>query len=329
MSNDPKFYPLDAQNAYPEPVGTLDRLEHSDGAVWVHLNGKRSKLVGLQSLAFLISNLQTVQAEVFGSAEQHQGEPVTLPMRRSWSGIASWRQQAEVKAWNACLDEIAKLGPLYTHADAGEVVALRSAYLRASEREHNLRTQLHQLNTAFNEWVDKSQWARKGAVADELGMHLADVINKRYDQLQSDLNARDQRIDQLEQQPRVPDGFALVPQSMLLSKEVIGVINFHCGDTDQEEGGQFGQYTDGRLWVGYVLDDDGRKVHGLHIATDEYPEEGSTTLIEFPEPGAEQKPKECGACGGCTNGCHVDKDSPKAASVGAQVAALMESRGES
>ncbi|MFY1029109.1 hypothetical protein [Pseudomonas asiatica] len=105
------------------------------------------------------------------------------------------------------------------------------------------------------------------------------------DQLQADLTARDQRIDQLEQQQRVPDGFALVPRSMLLAKEVIGVINFHCGDTDQEEGGHFGQYTDGRLWVGYVLDDDGSKVYGLHIATDEYQEEGSTTLVEFPEPG--------------------------------------------
>jgi hypothetical protein len=88
-------------------------------------------------------------------------------------------------------------------------------------------------------------------------------------------------LRQMLQQPRVPNGFALVPQSMLLSKDLIGVINFHCGDTDQEEGGQFGQYTDGRLWVGYVLDDDGNKVHGLHIATDEYPEEGSTTLVEF------------------------------------------------
>ncbi|MFF3704741.1 hypothetical protein [Pseudomonas qingdaonensis] len=112
------------------------------------------------------------------------------------------------------------------------------------------------------------------------------------------------------QQPLVPEGFALVPQSMLLSKEVIGVINFHCGDTDQEEGGQFGQYTDGRLWVGYVLDDDGSKVHGLHIATDEYPEEGSTTLIEFPGPDAQQESNECGACGGCNNGCQLDKDSP-------------------
>ncbi|WP_267273780.1 hypothetical protein [Pseudomonas putida] len=121
----------------------------------------------------------------------------------------------------------------------------------------------------------------------------------------ADLTERDERIDQLQQQPRVPDGFALVPKNMLLSKEVIGVINFHCGDTDQEEGGQFGQYTDGRLWVGYVLDDDGNKVHGLHIATDEYPEEGSTTLVEFPEPGAHQEPNQCG-------GCQVNKDGPKA-----------------
>lgn len=172
-----------------------------------------------------------------------------------------------------------------------ECQQLRDAYVRAGDREHELRN--------------------------------------RIAQLQADLTERDERIDQLEQQPRVPQGYALVPQSMLLSKEVIGVINFHCGDTDQEEGGQFGQYTDGRLWVGYVLDDDGNKVHGLHIATDEYPEEGSTTLVEFPAPGSEQEHKECGACGGCTNGCLLDKDTPKASSVGAQVAALMESRGES
>lgn len=58
-------------------------------------------------------------------SEQHQVEPVALPMRRSWSGIAGWKDQAEIKAWNACLDEIAKLGPLYTHADPGEVDLLQ------------------------------------------------------------------------------------------------------------------------------------------------------------------------------------------------------------
>lgn len=69
MNNDPKFWPIDALNAYPEPVGTLDRLELSGGAVWVHLNGKRAKLVGLQSLAFLIGNLQAIHDDVFASAE--------------------------------------------------------------------------------------------------------------------------------------------------------------------------------------------------------------------------------------------------------------------
>lgn len=66
MSSEPKFYPIDPDNAYPEAVGTLDKLEHHDGALWVHLNGKRSKLVGLQSLAFLIGQLEQVRAEVFG-----------------------------------------------------------------------------------------------------------------------------------------------------------------------------------------------------------------------------------------------------------------------
>lgn len=200
MSNDPKFYPLDAQNAYPEPVGTLDRLEHSDGAVWVHLNGKRSKLVGLQSVAFLISNLQTVQAEVFGSAWQHQGEPVAVLYA---NGTVLTKAECGDSFEICCKVET----PLYTHADSGEVEDLLASAslefgdrLDAVEKERDtLRAQLHQLNTAFNEWVDKSQWARKGAVADELGMHLADVIKKRYDQLQAELNARDQRIDRFEQ----------------------------------------------------------------------------------------------------------------------------------
>jgi hypothetical protein len=75
--------------------------------------------------------------------------------------------------------------------------------------------------------------------------------------------------------------FKLVPASMLLDKETIGVINFHCGDG---EDGQFGEYSDGHLWVGTVTDDDGKEVYGLHLSTAEYPEEGSSTLIEFDQP---------------------------------------------
>lgn len=69
----------------------------------------------------------------------------------------------------------------------------------------------------------------------------------------------------------------LVPASMLLDKETIGAINFHCGDG----GDNFGEHSDGLLWIGTVTDDDGKEVYGLHLATAEYPEEGSTTLVEF------------------------------------------------
>lgn len=81
--------------------------------------------------------------------------------------------------------------------------------------------------------------------------------------------------------------FEMVPASMLLDKNVISAINFHCGDDDGDEG-QFGKYSDGLLWVGTVTDDDGKKIHGLHLATAEYPEEGSTTLVEFDAPATDQ-----------------------------------------
>lgn len=309
-------------------------------------------------------------------AEQHQGEPVALPARINMTELPTERSSryhvGERHGWNACLDEIAMLGPLYSHADPSDIRTTRQALeslkgeaqdLRAkianmicAERQANealqiahddvliFKSALASLGEASKKLVlcarttggtaGPDQGLMDACVALEGVITLAGVaraidecqqlrdayvragdreheLRNRIAQLQADLTERDERIDQLEQQPRVPQGYALVPQSMLLCKEVIGVINFHCGDTDQEEGGQFGQYTDGRLWVGYVLDDDGSKVHGLHIATDEYPEEGSTTLVEFPAPGAEQEVKQCGACNGCTNGCQVDKDSPQ------------------
>ncbi|MDD1982392.1 hypothetical protein [Pseudomonas asiatica] len=54
-------------------------------------------------------------------AEQHQGDPVVLPARlpqRMPQGRNLPRNYAE--AWNACLTEVEKLGPLYPRADPGE-----------------------------------------------------------------------------------------------------------------------------------------------------------------------------------------------------------------
>ena len=74
--------------------------------------------------------------EGFGkTAEQHQGEPVALPARKVHHLDPSFLHDGD-KGWNACLDEIAKLGQLYTHADPGEVERLRAALKFYADREH-------------------------------------------------------------------------------------------------------------------------------------------------------------------------------------------------
>lgn len=75
----------------------------------------------------------------------------------------------------------------------------------------------------------------------------------------------------------IPEGYVLVPQEMHLPAESMEGICFHCGDG----GHQFGEFTDGTLFVGEVDYGDGKKVYGLHIATAEYPEEGCSTICEF------------------------------------------------
>lgn len=85
----------------------------------------------------------------------------------------------------------------------------------------------------------------------------------------------------------IPEGYVLVPKEMYLSSEAMEGICFHCGDG----GFAFGEFTDGLLFVGAIDDSDGQKIHGLHIATADYPEEGCATICEFlPSPiqGADQ-----------------------------------------
>lgn len=85
----------------------------------------------------------------------------------------------------------------------------------------------------------------------------------------------------------IPEGYVLVPQEMHLSSEAMEGICFHCGDG----GFAFGEFTDGLLFFGAIDDSDGQKIHGLHIATADYPEEGCATICEFlpgPHRGAAQ-----------------------------------------
>jgi len=64
MTPNTRFYPIDALCAYPEAVGTDDQIEVSDGSLYVHLNGRRTKLIGVQSLDFLIEQLVAIGAEI-------------------------------------------------------------------------------------------------------------------------------------------------------------------------------------------------------------------------------------------------------------------------
>jgi len=59
---------------------------------------------------------------------------------------------------------------------------------------------------------------------------------------------------------------------------VLRSINFmleSCDETDTTP-------MDAFLWVGFLEGEDGARVHGLHLANADYPEEGSITLVEFP-----------------------------------------------
>lgn len=68
-----------------------------------------------------------IEEALANPAQQHQGEPVALPERKA--PTQHWAEPGGVhkaEGWNACLDEIARLGPLYAHTDPGEVERLRA-----------------------------------------------------------------------------------------------------------------------------------------------------------------------------------------------------------
>ena len=76
----------------------------------------------------------------------------------------------------------------------------------------------------------------------------------------------------------IPEGYALVPQQIFLDPSDIESICSQCGD-GHESG--YGDFTDGLLWVGDIQRDDGSIVHGLHISSADYSEEGGVTVCEF------------------------------------------------
>lgn len=76
----------------------------------------------------------------------------------------------------------------------------------------------------------------------------------------------------------IPEGYVLVPQQIFLDPSDIESICSQCGG-GHESG--YGDFTDGLLWVGNIQRDDGSIVHGLHISSADYTEEGGVTVCEF------------------------------------------------
>lgn len=101
----------------------------------------------------------------------------------------------------------------------------------------------------------------------------------------------------------IPEGYVLVPQQIFLEPADIESICSQCGD-GHESG--YGDFTDGLLWVGNIQRDDGSIVHGLHISSADYSEEGGVTVCEFAgQIRNEAKPcPHCGGTGTCSDsGC--------------------------
>lgn len=82
------------------------------------------------------------------ASEQCRGEPVALPARnkeRHFDKLTSFEREVyaagRAAGRNDCLDEIAKLGPLFTSDDSGEVGRLRETLeLVREQRDNELRT---------------------------------------------------------------------------------------------------------------------------------------------------------------------------------------------
>lgn len=86
--------------------------------------------------------------------------------------------------------------------------------------------------------------------------------------------------------PVIPDGWVMVPQQIFLDASDIESICSQCGDGHKSG---YGNFTDGLLWVGDIQCDNGTIMHGLHISSSDYQEEGGLTLAEFAAPAQESE----------------------------------------
>lgn len=85
---------------------------------------------------------------------------------------------------------------------------------------------------------------------------------------------------------KLPEGWVMVPQQIFLDASDIESICSQCGDGHKSG---YGDFTDGLLWIGDIQCDNGTIMHGLHISSSDYQEEGGLTLAEFKAPAQESE----------------------------------------
>lgn len=91
-----------------------------------------------------------IEARVAGlHTKRPQCEPVTLPERK-----IPYQDHKLFAGWNACLDEIQKLGPLYRHADLGELEQAQATIKEMGELIDQQAAELERLKLNVNYMVE-------------------------------------------------------------------------------------------------------------------------------------------------------------------------------
>lgn len=121
-------------------------------------------------------------------AEQRQGEPVALPAKLHPCKVIA-------AGWNQCLDVIGRLGPLYTHADPGEVERLRdlSSKLAKCSKDQlaiieDLRAQLTECE-AMAAMIAEREWAEHVGTGP-----VSSKVEAAFTQLHNDLHEAGEKL---------------------------------------------------------------------------------------------------------------------------------------
>lgn len=155
------------------------------------------------SAAAWVDVSQQLRALLAQPAEQHQGEPVAMPERLD----APYPHAGYPGGWNACLDEIAKLGPLYTHpapaGTQGEPLARYSMDQTGCEELNpdGPRVRYDDLNRDPGEverWKKQAEYNQDTALR---WLAELEVLRPEVERLRA----------QLAERIIVPDGYAVVP----------------------------------------------------------------------------------------------------------------------